>query len=127
MLKTRFSISFLSPEGLSIYEDLKLHCQGIGFTDIDEYELSMLAHNFDQFAKAASYVSGHGAVHQMPTKTGTYPMVHPEFLVMEKCQNYILKHSPKFGLNPADRLKPSAGVDKPAMTFNTDTPLRASK
>lgn len=127
MLKTKFSLSFLSPEGLSIYEELKTHCQGIGFADIDEYELSMLAHNFDRFAKAAAYVSAHGAVHEMPTKTGTYPMVHPEFIVMEKCQNYILKHAPKFGLNPADRLKSGATPDKPKMTFDTDTPMRAAK
>lgn len=105
MLKTKFSLSFLSPEGVEIYSALKKHCTEHGLLDIDEYELAVLAHNFDQFSVAAAWVTRNGSVHEMPTKTGTYPMVHPQFLVMEKCQNHILKHSPRFGINPADRVK----------------------
>lgn len=41
----------------------------------------------------------------MPTKTGTYPMIRPEYNVMKNEYAQILKHSAKFGLNPGDRAK----------------------
>jgi P27 family predicted phage terminase small subunit len=65
----------------------------------------MLANSFDVYSQNATYCKENGTTFEMPTKTGTYPMIRPEYNVMKNEYSNILKHSSKFGLNPADRSK----------------------
>lgn len=78
--------------------------------DVDEHELAMLAKSFELYAKHAKFCLENGETFDMPTKTGTYPMVRPEYTIMNKEYQNILKHSSKFGLNPGDREKIFKGL-----------------
>ncbi len=73
--------------------------------NIDEYELSMVANCFDKYAVNAAYCQENGDIYEMETKTGTYPMIRPQYNVMKDCHDKIMKHGGKFGLNPGDRSK----------------------
>jgi len=78
----------------------------------DEYELAVLADTFETYATNAQFCKQNGKVYDMPTKTGTYPMIRPEYTIMNKAQAHILKHAGKFGLNPGDRDKIGAKAMK---------------
>lgn len=96
---------FLTEDGQVIFEALKQHVSQIGIRDADHYELAMLANSFDVYSQNGKYCKEHGSTFEMPTKTGTYPMIRPEYNVMKNEYAQILKHSAKFGLNPGDRAK----------------------
>lgn len=82
---------------------------------IDYLELSMLADAFVNFFEAAKFCRENGNTFEMPTKTGVYPMIRPEYNVKKNEYTNILKHSGKFGLNPGDRERifKSLGAGKP--------------
>lgn len=93
----------LSNRAKLIYEELEDHCRNrLQLETIFYLELSMLADSFANYFDAAEYCAEHGNVYEMPTKTGTYPMVHPSYTVKNKEYVNILKHAPKYGLNPSD-------------------------
>lgn len=94
---------YLTDEGWAIYESLKAHCEKYKLETVDEFELKMLANSFDLHAKAAQTCNEEG-VSQNP-KEGGWAQVRPEYTVMKNEYQNILKHSGKFGLNPADRAK----------------------
>lgn len=96
---------FLTDDGLTIFEALKRHVSQLGIKDADEYELAMLANSFDLYSQNGNYCKENGTTYLMPTKTGQYPMIRPEYNVMKNEYAQILKHSSKFGLNPGDRAK----------------------
>lgn len=96
---------FLTTQGVNIFQALKAHVSKLGIQSADEYELAMLANSFDIYSQNAKYCKDHGTVHEMETKTGTYPMLRPEYNAMKNEYANILKHSAKFGLNPGDRAK----------------------
>ena len=96
---------FLTDDGLLIFKELKKHVTQLGIKDADEYELVMLANSFDLYSQNANYCKANGTCYMMPTKTGEYPMIRPEYNVMKNEYAQILKHSSKFGLNPGDRAK----------------------
>src|SRR5688500_12638618 len=99
-------MEFLSENGILILNKLRKHCQEkLKFMDVDEQELTMLAKSFELYAKHAKYCLDNGETFEMETKTGTYPMVRPEYTIMNKEYQNILKHGAKFGLNPGDREK----------------------
>lgn len=106
-----------------IYTELEKHCrERMGFEEIFYLELSMLADALADYFEAAEYCAENGNVYDMPTKTGTYPMVHPQHTVKVKSYANVLKHGPKFGINPADfdklrGLKPEADKPKGAERF----------
>lgn len=96
--------SFLTEEGREIFEAIKEHCQQkLKMNDADDFEISMLANSFDLYKKAAETCNTKG-VSQNP-KEGGWAQVRPEYTVMKTEYQNILKHSGKFGLNPADRAK----------------------
>jgi len=96
---------FLTDDGFVIFQALKKHVSQLGIKDADEYELAMLANSFDLYSQNGNYCKENGTTYLMPTKTGSYPMIRPEYNVMKNEYAQILKHSSKFGLNPGDRAK----------------------
>lgn len=99
-------MDFLSEKGLLIFKELKKHCEKqLKMMEVDEYELKMLASSFDRYAKNAKFCRDNGDTFDMPTKTGVYPMIRPEYNVMKNEYSQILTHAGKFGLNPGDREK----------------------
>lgn len=94
---------YLSAKGKKIFRAIHAHCQKLGIAnDIDSFELSMLANSFDLYAVSAAYCNKHG-VSQM-SQSGWNQTV-AEYSVLKTEYANILKHSAKFGLNPADREK----------------------
>jgi P27 family predicted phage terminase small subunit len=99
--------SFLSPGGEKIFESLRKHCRTkMKMEDVDDYELAMLANSFAMYSECAKYCSENGIKMTIITeKGGEYSQICPEYSVMKNEYQNILKHSGKFGLNPADRSK----------------------
>lgn len=95
--------TYLTDNGMAIFDAIKAHCTNYKLEGIDEYEMAMLANSFDLHAKAAKVCNEDG-VSQNP-KEGGWAQVRPEYTVMKNEYANILKHSGKFGLNPADRAK----------------------
>lgn len=92
-----------------IYKELENHCKEVAKIEAIFYlELSMLADSLATYFDAAEYCSENGTVFNMPTKTGVYPMLRPEYQVKKTEYANILKHGPKFGLNPSDFAKLAA-------------------
>ena len=124
-------MDFLSKNGLSIFKELEKHCkEKLNMYDVDRLELAMLANSFDLYQKSAKYCLDNGVSMSFPAKDapadfedldedekesvresksmksgGVYQQIRPEYTVMKNEYQNILKHSPKFGLNPADRKK----------------------
>lgn len=97
-------MDFLSQTGSVIYEAIKAHCDAkLKMLDIDHYELAMLANSFDVYGRAAKLCNDEGFANK-------HSQIRPEYTVMKNEYANILKHSPKFGLNPADRMKIFKGV-----------------
>lgn len=122
-------MDFLTENGLLIFKELKKHCEKqLKMMDIDELELRMLANSFDKYAINAKFCKDHGDTFEMPTKTGTYPMIRPEYNVMKNEYSQILTHSGKFGLNPGDRAKIFKKVKlEEAKKKGFDTNMRVAK
>lgn len=139
-------MDFLSENGLSIYKELKKHCESkLKLLEVDRFELAMLANSFDLYAKAAKYCRDYGismsfkpsdapedyedladdekeTVRESKSSKagGIYQQIRPEYTVMKNEYNNILKHAGKFGINPADRSKFFKGIDKPQKKKITD-------
>lgn len=71
--------------------------------DIDLLGMEMLANAFDQYARCAEILNREGLT-QVAPKTG-FLVIRPEYAIMKDCYDKVLKHSDKFGLNPAARRK----------------------
>jgi phage terminase small subunit len=98
-------MDFLNYEGLKIFKELDKHCrEKLKMMDVDSFELSMLANSFCLYAESAKYCNDNGVKLTFITeKGGEYEQIRPEYTVMKTEYQNILKHSGKFGLNPADR------------------------
>jgi phage terminase small subunit len=123
-------MDFLSEKGLLVLNALQKHCrEKLKTFDVDEHELAMLAKSFELYAKHAKYCLDNGETFEMETKTGTYPMVRPEYTIMNKEYQNILKHGAKFGLNPGDREKIFKGLssEKEKKKGFDLTPMKVAK
>lgn len=100
-------MDFLSKNGLFIFQELRKHCKKqLKMMDVDDYELKMLANSFDLYCRNADLCNKQGVSMTIITeKGGEYSQIRPEYTVMKNEYGNILKHSGKFGLNPADRDK----------------------
>ena len=132
--------SFLSEDGLIIFEELQNHCRSkLKMMDADVFELSMLVNSFALYAECAAYCNLYGVSMSFgkmkkaekeaereesdeeddddddnggQAVAGIYQQVRPEYTVMKNEYQNILKHSAKFGLNPGDREKIFKGLEK---------------
>src|SRR6187549_2848035 len=96
----------LGKKTADLFKELEKHCKAsMNCEAIDYLELNMLADAFVNYYEAAEYCRKNGNVYDMPTKTGVYPMIRPEYNVKKNEYDKILKHAGKFGLNPGDREK----------------------
>lgn len=72
----------------------------------------MLANAFDLFEIMSKKCNDNGYIAPVSGKNGTFDQVVPEYGIMKQQYDIILKHSPKFGLNPGDREKIFNGMAK---------------
>jgi phage terminase small subunit len=120
-------MDFLTENGIFIFQQIKKHCQSkLKLMDVDDLELGMLANSFDVYATNAKYCRDNGQTYEMKTKTGTYPMVRPEYNIMKNEYGNILKHSGKFGLNPGDRDKIFKGLKEKEKKKGFDTGMKVA-
>lgn len=98
--------SYLSENGERIFDLIISHCEKLGISDsIDTFELSMLANEFDKYSMAAKLAAGKGISGYVNEFGNGTVQVNAYHTIMKDCYGVILKHSSKFGLNPADRKK----------------------
>mgnify|MGYP001791443661 CR=1 FL=1 len=109
--------SYLTSTGKKIFKVIYQHCQEKGIADdIDTFELSMLANAFDVFATNAALGNKKGFFNEF--KNGTV-QVNAYHTICKDNYSVIMKHSPKFGLNPSDREKITK-ISKPEDDDNFD-------
>ena len=96
---------FLTPEGRGAYEHIKTHCEALGIWK-DEFiiEAAMLANSFALYFDAALMCNRPGGAYQEVGENG-YLQVSVHYTIMKNEYLNILKHAPKFGLNPSDLKK----------------------
>jgi phage terminase small subunit len=111
-------LDFLTPRGMAIYKAIRNHCKKYGIEEVDHMEMAILANSFDLYATNAKICNETGQT-QHP-KEGGWDQVRPEYTIMKQEYGLILKHSGKFGLNPADRERifSSAKEPKKKVGFN---------
>ena len=108
-MKKKEDFGFLSDRGIEFFNRIKAHCEANKILfEIDELELAMLANSFDLYATNAALCRDDGST-QSP-KGGGWDQVRPEYTIMKNEYQNILKHSPKFGLNPGDRARIFGGM-----------------
>ncbi len=103
---------YLSETGISIFKKIVSHLKGKGVTDgINTYELSMLSNSLDLYARAALDIKDNG--YDQNNKRSGGKVMTPAYNIMKIEYSNILKHSPKFGLNPMDMAKMAESLPKP--------------
>lgn len=103
--------SFLTPQGRLYFEQIRSNCEAKKIWDpIFEFELLVLANSIDLYFRAAQICNAKG-VSQKPKKGG-WDQVRPEYTVMKTEYNNILKHAPKFALNPMVVIDHFGGIKK---------------
>ena len=108
-----FGSDFLTEQGRGLLKSLKEHCAKLNMYEIDSFELAMLANSFTMYSSAAKICRDDGVAMTIITEKGSeYSQIRPEYTVMKTEYQNILKHSAKFGLNPADRERIFKGLKK---------------
>lgn len=95
---------FLTERGKTYFFSIKQHVSNIGILEIDDIEIAMLANEYDLYFSNLEYCQKYGYSFVTGSNNG-YSQIRPEFTVMKNAYQNILKHSAKFGMNPADRVK----------------------
>lgn len=96
--------NWLSANGKKYFELIKNHVSQIETLDIDDIEIAMLANEYDLYFSNLEFCQVNGYSFKTGSNNG-YSQIRPEFTVMKNAYQNILKHSVKFGMNPADRVK----------------------
>ena len=106
---------YLNERGKEILEMILNHCRDCKLPrDQMKFEASMLANSFALYEECAKHCNENGVTMEFQTeKGGVYQQIRPEYTAMKNEDQNILKHSPKFGLNPADFDKIFKGSNKP--------------
>lgn len=103
--------SYLTKRGRKIFYSIVKHVDDNGLMrKIDTLEVSMLANSFDSFDIATEKCNSGGYINAVTGKNGTFDQVSPWYTIMRNEYANILKHSPKYGLNPGDREKIFGGM-----------------
>jgi P27 family predicted phage terminase small subunit len=106
-------LPYLTKRGRKIFSQIVKHVKEHDLIfDIDVLELSMLANSIDAYERAAEYCNTNGFSKEIEAKQGSFGQIIPEYTVMRNEYNNILKHAPKYGLNPGDREKIFGGLKK---------------
>src|SRR5688572_21011740 len=117
---------FLTDRGRGVYNLLKQHFSEVGtWKESYAFELSMLANSLDLYYKYAQHCNEEGITQTFESGAS---QVSPEYTAMKTEYQNILKHSPKFGLNPADlsRLFKEKPQNQPTTKFETG-PMKLAK
>lgn len=94
----------LTSRAQRIFDEIKTHCKHeMGFKEIDNYGLEMLAIAFDTYQQCQEIIEKEGMT-QMAIKTG-FLVVRPEVGIQKNAVEIIAKFSDRFGLNPDSRKK----------------------
>ncbi len=105
-------VDYLTKRGRKIFQLIVKHCQGMELDlDIDILELTMLANSFDLYESAAKRLNDLRMANE-PDPYGTKGKLSSDYQVMLKEYEKVLKHAPKYGLNPGDRHKIFGGLKK---------------
>lgn len=103
---------YLSETGVKIFNTIVKYLKAKGVTDnINTFELSMLSNSLDLYARAANEVTEVG--YDQDNKRSGGKVMTPAYAIMKNEYANILKHSPKFGLNPTDMVKLTNSIPKP--------------
>jgi hypothetical protein len=94
--------TYLTEEGRGVYAFIKAHCETNG-TWHEEFRLEaeMLANSFALYQDAAMMCNRPGGAYQEVGDNG-YLQVSVHYTIAKNEYEKILKHGPKFGLNPTD-------------------------
>lgn len=96
--------SYLRPRGKKIFKEIADHCKKIKKDlEIFSFEASMLANSLDLYQRAADNINKVGGKYKQESKTG-WEQTTADYAVLNKEYQNILKHAPKFGINPKDLL-----------------------
>ena len=111
--QSHIALPYLTKRGRLIFYQILNHIKDAGIdSPIDNIELSMLANSYDAFERAASFCNEKGFSREIESKQGSFGQIVPEYTVMRNEYSNILKHSPKYGMNPGDREKIFSGMKK---------------
>jgi hypothetical protein len=113
--------TYLNEKGQEILKMILDHCKDCALpVERLKLEASMLANSFAMYDECARYCNDYGISMSFAGKekegkaeAGIYQQIRPEYTVMKNEYANILKHSPKFGLNPMDFEKIFKGSNKP--------------
>src|SRR6478609_6475790 len=97
-------MEYLSDRGKVVLAMIIEHCKECKLpVERLKLEASMLANSFALYEESAQFVNEKGPSMEFQTeKGGVYQQIRPGYTVMTKEYANVLKHAPKFGLNPAD-------------------------
>jgi P27 family predicted phage terminase small subunit len=111
---------FLTEDGRQIFDFLSDHLKENNiYKDVDLFELAVLSQAFSLYRKAAKIINDVGPT-QQPEKGG-WDQVSPWYTVLKNEYQNILKHSPKFLINPEARQRIFKGkLDKKKKVSITD-------
>lgn len=113
MKQSHVALPYLTKRGRLIFYRILNHIKDAGIdAQIDDIELSMLANSYDCFERAAKHCNDNGFSKEIEAKQGSFGQIVPEYTVMRNEYSNILKHSPKYGMNPGDREKIFSGMKK---------------
>lgn len=110
-------LDILSKRGQWILKIIQNAAKNNGLEEGDILEMTMLANSFDLYFSSAEYIQENGVKQVFENEKGSYSQIAPEYTVMVKEYQAILKHSGKFGLNPADRKRIFAKAQKKEAPF----------
>ena len=98
---------YLTENGKKIFNQLVEHCRNL--MEVDSFELSMLANEYDKYATHVKLAKENGYFNKFNNKTVQVNAYHT---ICKDSYQTILKHSSKFGLTPADREKIKAFAEQ---------------
>ena len=95
---------YLTPRGKRIFERIAEHCKAMK-KDMDafSFEASMLANSLDLYHRVADNIAKGRSSYKQKTQTG-WEQTTADYNVLTKEYTNIMKHAPKFGLNPKDMM-----------------------
>jgi P27 family predicted phage terminase small subunit len=102
---------YLTDRGQQIFDEILAFLKDKGVSDnIDTFELSMLANEFDKYHMAAEQANKKGIDGYMNEFDNGTIQVNAYHTIMKDCYKTIMTHSAKFGLNPEARSKIFKGI-----------------